>query len=211
MIGDGEGMTASLLALQPLTSLVDGLPDGIAIVNRDGRIDFVNHQIEVLSGYSRQELIGSKVEMLLPKRLVAMHVISRREFAENPRHRDLHADVDIKLTRKDGQEVSVEIALAPIASDPGAVVASIRARPAHGNGHVVHLNGAGHARHERMQRAVQAGVIRDVYELGTRIQALAAVPKFDDDLIRRRLEDWVRSTDEIIAALRGLAVRGEDS
>jgi PAS domain-containing protein len=48
--------------------LLNSMPDGIVIVNAEGKISAVNSQTEILFGYSRQELIGQAVEVLIPSR-----------------------------------------------------------------------------------------------------------------------------------------------
>src|SRR5206468_12975988 len=67
--------------------LLNSMPDGIVIVNAEGRIAAVNSQTESLFGYSRQELIGQAVEVLNPSRFSRAHLKDRASFFAEPRVR----------------------------------------------------------------------------------------------------------------------------
>src|SRR5207248_2264656 len=92
-----------------------------------GRILFVNRQIERLSGYSRDELLGDRVETLVPARLRRTHEANRDSYVAHAATRPMGSNLDIKFRRKDGSEFPADIALSPLRGDDGMrVVASIR-------------------------------------------------------------------------------------
>ena len=108
--------------------LLELMPDGIVISDALGRIIYVNRRAEEITGYRRKDLHGRRIELLVPRRLRAIHQEHRREYAAHPGPRSMgSADHDFKVQRKDGTELSVDIALGPIASAAGPqVIAVIR-------------------------------------------------------------------------------------
>lgn len=104
--------------------LLESTPDAIVMVNITGRIVLVNSQAEEVFGWSRAELIGQPVEILLPRRLRAVHVGYRANFFSQPRTRTMGAGVELFGLRKNGEEFSVEISLSPLQTEEGTMVMS---------------------------------------------------------------------------------------
>ena len=101
--------------------VVEASPNGIVLANREGRILLVNAETEKLFGYSREELIGHAVEMLLPERFRASHPSHREAFYAQPKARAMGAG-ELFARRKDGTEFPVEIGLSPIQSEEGLIL-----------------------------------------------------------------------------------------
>lgn len=99
-----------------LRLVIESAPNGILTVDRSGRITLVNAQVEKLFGYSRAELIGQPVEILLPLRLRHAHEGMREAFAKEPETRPMGAGRELFGRRKDGSEFPVEIGLNEIQS-----------------------------------------------------------------------------------------------
>jgi len=95
---------------------------GMLAVDAGGRIVLVNREVERLFGYTRGELIGRSVELLVPARLRDAHAAHRETFARAPQARPMGAGRDLFGVRKDGSQVPVEIGLTPIATPSGMVV-----------------------------------------------------------------------------------------
>ncbi|MGA7567149.1 MAG: PAS domain S-box protein [Terriglobales bacterium] len=104
--------------------LLEALPDAIVAVDRDGTIIQVNSQAQELFGYHREELIGKKVEMLVPVSYRSQHKQHRQSFAEAPKMRRMGADLDLYGRRRNGSEFPVEISLSPVSTDDGMFVLS---------------------------------------------------------------------------------------
>jgi PAS domain S-box-containing protein len=110
-----------------LESLFESAPDGAILIDSDGIIDRVNAQAETLFGYPREELVGNKVEILLPDRYRRMHFLHRQNFYQEARTRTMGAGLDLFGRRKDGSEFPVDIMLSPVDTDEGIyVIAAVR-------------------------------------------------------------------------------------
>lgn len=108
--------------------LLDWMPDGVVVVDADGTITYANRRAEKITGYSRRELQGHSIELLVPNPLRAIHKVHRRDYAARPAPRSMGAAAhDFNVRRKDGSEFSADIALGPVKGGgrPG-VVAVIR-------------------------------------------------------------------------------------
>jgi PAS domain S-box-containing protein len=114
-------------AEEKFRSLLDAAPDAMVIVNTEGSIELVNSQTERLFGYSRSEMIGQKIELIMPACYRESHPAQRTNFFTEPRARPMGLGLDLNGLRKDGSEFPVEISLSPIKTKEGIwVTAAIR-------------------------------------------------------------------------------------
>ena len=98
-----------------LRALFEEAPDAMIVVGPDGCIIAINRSTEELFGYERGELIGQAIEILLPARYGATHVVQRDGFLASPHKRPMGVGRDLAGRRKDGTEVPVDIMLSPVA------------------------------------------------------------------------------------------------
>ncbi|MGZ3330551.1 MAG: sensor histidine kinase [Gemmatimonadaceae bacterium] len=102
-------------------------PDAIVLVDCSGRMVLVNSETEQLFGYSREELLGDFVELLVPKRFHKSHPQHRGKYFHNPQTRPMGIGLELWGKRKDGTEFPVEISLSPLTiEDRQLAMAAIR-------------------------------------------------------------------------------------
>jgi len=106
-------------------TLLDSAPDAMIIVNDNGEIEIVSRQAEQMFGYSRDELRGQKIEILMPDRIRQRHLKHRAGFIEQPSVRPMGASMELVARRKDGSEFPVEISLSPVALGANRFTSSV--------------------------------------------------------------------------------------
>ena len=104
--------------------VVESAPNAMVMINAEGNIEMVNAQTERLFGYTRKELLGSGIEMLIPERFRPNHPKLRSSFFTSPVSRPMGAGRDLYGIKKDGSEFPIEIGLNPIETDEGKMVLS---------------------------------------------------------------------------------------
>ncbi len=106
--------------------IVEAAPNGMIMIGQEGRIVLANAHTEKLFGYRKAEMLGHRVEMLLPERFRVQDPAQRDGFFASPGVRPMGAGRDLFGRRKDGSEFPVEVGLSPMPTDTGLfVLASI--------------------------------------------------------------------------------------
>jgi PAS domain S-box-containing protein len=105
--------------------ICEAAPDGILVVDNDGRIVTANHKAEAQFGYPRDELVGQHVDMLLPEALREKHVHLRQSYAAHSTSRPMGTGLDLRARHADGHEFPVEISLSPVGADGQPMVIAI--------------------------------------------------------------------------------------
>ena len=92
-------------------------PSGMLVVDSNGTIVAVNRVVEQMLGYSRIELIGNCVDMLVPVSRIRSHMDLRAAYMRELTTRPMGAGRDLFAQHRDGHEVPVEIGLGPVEID----------------------------------------------------------------------------------------------
>jgi len=95
-----------------LELLIASKPNGLLVVDPEGRIELANPALEQLFGYGRGELLGQPVECLVPEADRERHHDLRLQYLRDPVPRPMGAGRNLRGRRKDGTEVPIEVSLA---------------------------------------------------------------------------------------------------
>jgi PAS domain S-box-containing protein len=113
---DSKGLAESLFELAP---------DAIFVVDSQGVLSSLNAQSERMFGYKREELVGQKLEVLVPERFRQLHAQRRQQYSHAPLIRLMGIGLDLYGRRKDGSEFPVDVMLSPITTSNGSMVMAV--------------------------------------------------------------------------------------
>ncbi|MGZ4056036.1 MAG: PAS domain S-box protein [Bacteroidia bacterium] len=100
-------------------SLFEHATEGILVTDNSGTIVKINPSAERMFGYAHDELLGKKIEELIPQRLAKKHIEHRDGFNHNPHPRSMGIGMNLFAKRKDNSEFPVEVSLSPFESSKG--------------------------------------------------------------------------------------------
>jgi PAS domain S-box-containing protein len=112
-------------AMERIRELLEAAPDAIIEADRDGKILVVNAAAEQVFGYSRGELVGRSVDLLVPNELRGRHQHHRSNYDLHPVRRPMGSGLHLQGQRKDGTCFPVEISLSPVKNAEGGTVSAV--------------------------------------------------------------------------------------
>jgi PAS domain S-box-containing protein len=179
-IGTGDAMiisaavrdvTARKRAEEKFRGLLEAAPDAIVGVSADGVIVLVNAQTERLFGYRRAELLGERLELLVPESARAGHPQHRADYAAEPSQRPMGAGMELAGRRKDGTEFPAEISLSAIETGEG-IIASAAVRDVTHRKHIEQQLREKNAELEQIAKAKDTFLASMSHELRTPLNAI---------------------------------------
>lgn len=187
--------------------LLESAPDAIVIVDRGGTIVIVNDQASHVFGYTRDELIGQPVEMLLPDDLRLAHVRHRSDYDRRPGTRPMGAGLDLTGRRKDGTLFPAEISLSPIQSDEGLLVTSVirditERRQMEEERQRLLAEREAERERQRIGMDLHDGIIQSIYAVGLNLEAAADDVTESPLDVRRRLDRAIEQLNDTISDIR---------
>ncbi|TWT81393.1 Serine/threonine-protein kinase PknD [Planctomycetes bacterium CA13] len=120
----GRDITERKQAEQTFQGLLESAPDAMVVINQTGTIVLVNDQLERLFGYTRAELLGGPIELLVPEQLRTTHPHKVSKYMKDAHARPMGAGMELSGQRKDGTIFPVEISLGPVETEQGMLVSA---------------------------------------------------------------------------------------
>lgn len=103
-------------------TLLESAPDAVVVADRDGKVVLANVMTEKLFGYARGEMLGQRVELLIPERHREDHARHQARYHLAPQQRPMGTGLALFGRRKDGSEFPVEVSLSPVETSEGLLV-----------------------------------------------------------------------------------------
>jgi two-component system NtrC family sensor kinase len=106
-------------------ALLDAAPDAMVIVDAEGLMVFVNTQAEKMFGYTPEQMVGQRIELLMPEPLHHRHAQHRATYMHNPHTRPMGVGLRLVGRRRDASVFPVEISLSPLQTADGQLVTAV--------------------------------------------------------------------------------------
>jgi PAS domain S-box-containing protein len=121
-LGDHQTSGEEMDSKEGILALFEHATEGILVTDGQGEIVKINPAAEKMFGYAPGELIGQKIELLVPRRYSKSHEAHRYGYSKNPHARSMGIGMDLHGRKKDGTEIPVEVSLSPFETGDGNFV-----------------------------------------------------------------------------------------
>lgn len=115
-------LTEEKVAESKFERVVESSPNGLIMVNEQGRIVLANARCKSLFGYEDEEMLGATIEQLVPPKLRTKHAELRSAFMAAPEERAMARQQELLGYRRDGSQFPVEVGLTPMKTTQGDFV-----------------------------------------------------------------------------------------
>lgn len=102
-----------------IRALLESTTQSVLAVDVNEKIVLANGNIEVMFGYKREELLGQRLDILVPEHLRGRHAIHHRTYFANMQNRQMGSGLELEARRKDGTTFPVEIGLSAMETPAG--------------------------------------------------------------------------------------------
>lgn len=196
---DGDGPSFEQLSTaEHFLLALEAAPTGMIMVDAHGKMVLVNAQIEKLFGYSREQLIGQPVELLVPERFRHRHPGHRDSFLAAPTFRPMGAGRELYGVRKDGTELPIEIGLNPLDTPGGRFVLSS----------VVDITERRRAEHEKEALLHQLRTLNAELEERVRIRTSELTATLEErEVLLQEVHHRVKNNLQVISSLINMQLR----
>lgn len=99
-----------------INNVLDNEKDAVLVCNEEGVITHANNACNKLFGYEPKELLGQKIEVIVPEEVREKHVFLRTEYMKNPEHRSRGSRMGLRAQHKNGEILDVDVVLSPLVS-----------------------------------------------------------------------------------------------
>ncbi|MGQ1947126.1 PAS domain S-box protein [Geofilum sp. OHC36d9] len=118
-----KDVTEEKLLDQKFKDLLASAADGMIITNTKGEIEMINNQAEKMFLYKAHELIGQKIEVLIPQKY-KNHDKLRTNYAQRPTVREMGEGKELSGLKKNNEEFPIKVSLNPIITTAGTLISS---------------------------------------------------------------------------------------
>jgi eukaryotic-like serine/threonine-protein kinase len=125
----GRDVTDRRQSEKQFIALLESAPDATCVIDRNGTIVLVNRQLERMFGYSREQLLGQQIEVLVPQQLRSRHINHVQRFVDDPAPRPMGMGLELSGQHRNGSTFEVEVSLSGLETETQMLVScSLRAR-----------------------------------------------------------------------------------
>jgi PAS domain S-box-containing protein len=100
-------------------TLMESLAESLIVVDLEGKIILINKRTEEIFGYTKEEVVGQSLDILLPEKFIQVHSQHVQTYLREPHIRPMGQGLELSARRKDGTEFPVEIGLSFLDTEPG--------------------------------------------------------------------------------------------
>jgi PAS domain S-box-containing protein len=187
-----------------LSTIIDSVPTAVVVVNTEGQIVLVNTQSERVFGYTKDELLGAQIDMLVPDQFRGSHPGHRAGFVHSPKARPMGAGRDLYALRKDGSQFPVEIGLNPITTEDGLFVVSAIVDISERKKHTAELQEVVTAERNRLARELHDAVTQTLFSTSLIAEILPELWEVDVEEAKKSAEELRQLTRGALAEMRTL-------
>jgi len=108
-----------------LNTLLDTMVDGVIVIDRTGIVQSLNDAGEVLFGYSREEVIGHNIKMLMPHKYAKGHDDNIINYIATGDAKIIGSGREVEAQRKDGSTFPMDLAVSKLEMNDGHFFAGI--------------------------------------------------------------------------------------